>query len=324
MFIPIFGRDNLALTVMVPWDCENNCEFCPSKKLYQEKKGCLEAVKEKMRYVFNRLNAPIRDVVFTGGEPTENVKELAELIRLVPDDKNVYINTTLPEKNTIDFAAMVNKEPKIKGINISRHAVYQEKELFKNVIPDSGIKLLIKKPVRINCVLKDQEIMKVVERWRGRDVELNFRRDYTKEMTKEELHFPYDDVVEKLMYYGYKYHSSSRCHVCDTVKFEKDGMIVAYHKGLQRSSIHTLIALEINDLIIDQTGKLMYDWEDSSDAVMLQVQRCLERRTAEQNMKLMIEKTYTCGGADLSGRCGGYGGTSVCSGGSKRTCGGGC
>lgn len=324
MIIPIFGRNNLALTVMVPWDCENNCEFCPSKKLYQEKKGCLEAVKEKMRYVFNRLNAPIRDVVFTGGEPTENVKELAELIRLVPDDKNVYINTTLPEKNAIDFAAMVNKEPKIKGINISRHADHPGNENFHNVIPDYGIKLLIKKPVRINCVLKNQNVMRVIERWREMGVELSFRKDYTQGMTREELHFPYDRVVADLLCGGFRYHSSSRCNVCDTVKFEKNGMIVAYHKGLQKSSIHTLVALEINDLIIDQTGKLMYDWEGSDDAVMLQVQRYLERRTTEQSMRMVIENTYTCGGADLSGRCGGYGGTSVCGGGSKRTCGGGC
>ncbi len=324
MVIPIFGRNNLALTVMVPWDCENNCEFCPSKEQYRDKKGCTEAVKETMRYVFKKMNAPIRDVVFTGGEPSENVKELEELIRLVPDDKNVYINTTLPEKNAIEFAAMVNKEPKVKGINISRHAALPKDEKIKDPLPDYGIKLLIKKPVRINCVLKNQNVMGVVERWREMGVELSLRKDYTKKMTREELHFPYDDVVRELLYRGFRYHSSSRCNVCDTVRFEKNGMIVAYHKGMQRSSIHTMIALEINDLIIDQQGKLMYDWDGSDDAVMLQVQRYLERRPVEKNEELTLgNNRYTCGGR-RTGVCGGYESTSGCGGGTSRGCGGGC
>ena len=36
------GRDNLALTVFVPWDCGNNCFFCTSKQKYAAYKADLK------------------------------------------------------------------------------------------------------------------------------------------------------------------------------------------------------------------------------------------------------------------------------------------
>ena len=40
----VSGRRNLALTVMVPFDCPNNCPFCESKKEYATNRPSLDGV----------------------------------------------------------------------------------------------------------------------------------------------------------------------------------------------------------------------------------------------------------------------------------------
>ena len=62
-----FGRNNLALTVFVPFDCANNCRFCTSKALYSNSDTSVESVEYQMRRVLNEFRYPIRDIVFTGG-----------------------------------------------------------------------------------------------------------------------------------------------------------------------------------------------------------------------------------------------------------------
>ena len=32
----VAGRTNLACTIFVPYDCDNNCPFCTSKWMYRE------------------------------------------------------------------------------------------------------------------------------------------------------------------------------------------------------------------------------------------------------------------------------------------------
>ena len=32
----VAGRNNLACTIFVPYDCDNNCPFCTSKWMYRE------------------------------------------------------------------------------------------------------------------------------------------------------------------------------------------------------------------------------------------------------------------------------------------------
>ena len=337
MMIPIFGRENLALTVMVPYDCSNNCPFCSSKALYAQKKADAAAVEETMKWALSKPNLPIRDVVFTGGEPAEDVEMLKKLVALVPDDKNVYINTTLPEKTAVDFARFVNNEPKIKGVNVSRHAEEFWKEQLCDIVPDRMVKFLIRKPVRINCVLNGQDIRAVADRWRHDDVEISLRRDYTQEMTQEELHFPYDKPVMDLIYLGYEFKNASRCNVCDTVRFEKDGQVIAYHKGLFHSSISNGSMLEINDLIIDHTGKFLYDWdgcdEEKTERLKMYAEAtkaCDMFMTAEEQAKTqefakrIFGTSGVCGCTSPwnGGSCGGR--ASYCGGYSKPTCGGGC
>lgn len=302
-----WGRENLALTVMVPYDCKNSCPFCTSKKDYQEHPGCGQAVEDTMKHVFKKCNFPIRDVVFTGGEPAASVETLKKLVALVPDDKNVFVNTTLPNDTAVEFAAYVNAEHKIKCVNISRHEAIYGVETLEDVVPDGGIKLLIHKPVRINVVLQEQPLMGVLERWRPYDVEVSLRADYTKVTTRQQLKNPYDQVVQDLIWHGYKVTGHGSCDVCETVRFEKNGQKVQYHRGMYHSSINNGTVLEINDLIVRQDGKLMYDWEGTDDKIMQQVRMrhtpgLWEKRVLNKWEPVegpIVEKTevYTCGGA---------------------------
>ena len=71
----IIGRNNLALTIFVPFDCSNNCYFCTSKAGYRTNPPNLRKVKEAIIDFFTNYRYPITDVVFTGGERLTVVPE---------------------------------------------------------------------------------------------------------------------------------------------------------------------------------------------------------------------------------------------------------
>lgn len=267
----LFGRDNLAVTVFVPWDCGNNCFFCTSKQKYAAYKADLKNVKWQLNRFLKEYDFPIKDVVFSGGEPMANVDALAELIELVPENKRIFVNTTFTKTGKNDFLNLI-KKGRIDGVNISRHHESYNKdcEWFCDIADDSEIEE-IPCHVRINCVLKDQNIAELVERWKGKNVVLNLRCDY-RSMTKEKLHDPYDVEVMELLKMGYRFESHTQCGVCDTTVFaHKDDTMptVMYHKGMRESSVLSDDLLEINDFIIDQSGRLMYDW-DHTDMELLE------------------------------------------------------
>lgn len=273
IFIP--GRNNLALTVFVPYDCKNSCRFCTTKKSYKEKLADFASVADEMRGILFYYNFPITDVVFTGGEPMENVGALKRLIEMIePLNKKVYINTTFTRKNLQEFVDLVNSNDTIRGVNISRHGETFERDayLFEDVAPDDAI-ANIKKPVRINCLDKGQNLERIIDRWKGKNVELSIRRDYREPITETQLHNPYDPVAMTLIKLGFVYAGKAQCNVCDTTIFEKEGMIVRYHKGMERSSILNGNVLEFNDLIIDQAGNIAYDWKESNDRIMQEMKK---------------------------------------------------
>lgn len=297
------GRKNLALTVFVPYDCKNTCRFCASKRSYKEKKSDPGKVAESMKRVLYRTALPIKDVVFTGGEPMEDVNALKNLVKLVPKRMNIYINTTFIRKNMEEFVEMVNTCWAIKGVNISRHEETFERDeyMLDGIAKDEDIQR-IKKPVRINCVEKGQNLQKIVERWEGKGVELSIRRDFRKPMTDTELHSPYDHTALALIESGFKFVGKTQCNVCDTTYFIKEnGMRVQYHKGLMRTSIEDGFALEINDLIIDQAGDIAYDWEGCDTDRMKNIMRNSEKLYDEWDNHGQYEpgkyEPSTCGGA---------------------------
>ena len=312
-----FGRENLALTVFVPYDCRNKCPFCSSKETYRTHRPSMDNVKYQLKRVLTEFDYPIKDVVFTGGEPMADVDGLKELIDLVPSQYNIYINTTFTNRNIDEFVAFINECSKIKGINISRHSETYEQDcaLLCDIATDDKIST-IQKPVRINCVVINQNILNVIERWNGTGVHLYFRKDFNIEQNFTELHNPYDELTMKLIADGFAFKSHTQCNVCDTIIFEKDGQIVAYHKGQKNSSIQTQEHLEINDLIIDQTGAFTFDWGKNDLRIISELEQkhkiSLQSEMEKLRNALRIDPTYTvchpyysCGGYNRG--CGGSG-----------------
>ena len=318
----VSGRNNLALTVMVPFDCPNNCPFCESKKEYATNRPNLYGVLKTMELFFktnNTLDVP--EVVITGGEPMADIRALHAIINTIPSDKDIYINTTLIKRNFDAFVDLVNNHPQIKGINVSRHCTtYEEdRKTLHGIVADNEISR-IKKSVRINCVIKDRKhsfFRGVIARWEGTGVELSFREDFN-EMTEEALHNPYSHSLPYVATVK-EYLNHTFCKVCDTTTFRSSrGMVIRYHKGLKNTFINLgKNKYEINDIIIRQDGSIFCDW-DFTNAHVLPPQllyddmKDIMKRSRERMVEIASTPTYTCGGWDSCG--GGY---------RIRTCGGG-
>lgn len=264
----VCGRANLALTIQVPYDCPNTCPFCPAKVKYRKEKPSMEFVQYTMYNALYTNNLPITDVVFSGGEPTANIGKLTLLIDGVPDDKDVYINTTLLASTFDDFYKFVKAEKKIKGINISRHsATYKEDcELFHNIATDEQIeKLASITSVRINVVLyKDTDIETIVERWETRKInDISFREDFRKVKNENDLRKPnvFTDKLNNLYTHCY----STGCNVCNTDVYEKNKLGIRYHRGFESTLIDRGNYYEYNDIVIEPNGEIMLDWKYSEE-----------------------------------------------------------
>lgn len=300
------GRENLALTIFVPYDCKNNCKFCRSKESYKLNKPSIDNVVFQVKRFFENFNYPIKDVVLTGGEPMYNITALKDLVKIVPRKYDIYINTTFVNRNLNSFIDFVNETENIKGVNISRHSesFEKDKKIFCDIAEDEEI-LLFEKPVRINCVLQCQNIEKVIERWRNKGVEVSFRKDFRIDLTDRELHNPYDEIALKINSLGYKFIKHRYCNVCDTMYFEKDGNIISYHKGKQNSSIRKGTELEINDLIIKQDGFFTYDWEAADLETICEI----ERQFNKAPKPFVISPYFDCSKREVAPMgCGGRGG----------------
>ena len=254
-----FGRSNMAITVYVPYDCENACPFCTSKKEYAKTKMDLEAVKSALQ---EAIKIPgITDVVFTGGEPTADIRKLYELIKIA-QYKNVYVNTTLPRKNFFAVQELCD-EGVITGINISRHATSftEDCKLFHNIVDDwafEGISV----PIKVNAVLTDktttEDVAEIIHRWQSNpNVTVCFRRDFRK-TTPETLHTMFGDEILDYLIDNYEFASHGFCDVCDTVKFTEN---IAFHRGLEKSSLQVGNTVIVNDIIIFPDGFVAYDWD---------------------------------------------------------------
>ena len=339
----VSGRKNLALTVMVPFDCPNNCPFCESKKEYAKNRPNLEAVLNTMKLFFEKNNTlDVPEVVITGGEPMANIPALRAILNVIPSDKDIYINTTLIKRNFEVFCELVNNHPQIKGINVSRHTADYTSDLdtLHGIVPDTAFRK-IKKSIRINCVVDSHtDVWAMANRWAWREnIELSLRENFNT-MTEEELHNPYSRHLPELAQ-GLRYVGHTQCNVCDTTVFETNrGHYVRYHKGLK----NTFIPLgndkyEINDIIIRQDGSIFCDW-DFTNAHILPPQllyngtKDIMKRSRERMIEIATSETPKqhiggCGGhyVDLySSGCGG--GIGGCGGAYSifqgYSCGGGC
>ena len=309
----VSGRTNLALTIMVPFDCPNNCPFCESKKEYAKNRPSLDGVISAIQRFYrdnNTLDVP--EVVITGGEPMANITALRKIINVIPSDKDIYINTTLTRRNFAAFCDLVNNHPQIKGINVSRHSKTEKEDMqiLCDIVPDHWLKQ-ITKPIRINCVVNSgTNIYEILDRWVWREgIELSLRENFNT-MTTEELHNPYSGFLPRLAN-QFHYMGHTQCKVCDTTTFraKQGGFVVRYHKGVK----NTLVPLggekyEINDIIIRQDGQVFCDW-DFTNKTLLPTQllrdnmRELMARSRERMVEIATTPEPSCGGI---GGCGGY------------------
>lgn len=263
------GRDNLALTVFVPYDCDNNCPFCSSKCEYKNNPTNREAVKATFQKVIAWGLLPIKDIVFTGGEPLANIQMLDEFLEEIPEGRyNIFINTTLPESKFQDFYNYLDTSngKKICGISVSRHfeSYKYDSKLLQNIATDEQIYLLAKKVnTRINVVLNNySNLKKLFERWQP-PINVNLRENYKKILTKHDLHNPYTRVTRYLCD-NYNFISHTQCRVCDTLIFENpenSNQKIFYHRGFQYTYITENETHYYHDAIIWQDGLFSLEWD---------------------------------------------------------------
>lgn len=300
----IVGRDNFATTIYVPYDCSNTCKFCSSKSLYKKcSMASLEEMKEAVKkYCSMKL---VKDVVFTGGEPMDNIDILTELVEAVPESKNVYINTTFIQKNAYKFIKLVNSTKKIKGVNISRHDINidEDRKFLSNICDDDFINF-IEKPIKINVVLShavnsiaaeeglESFILKCCERWQNfNNLTLSFREDF-KAQEEAYLHQMKTNTTE-LFFNNMEFKGHSFCEVCDTMKFEYDNCLeVQYHRGLEHSSINlSNQALIVNDLIVFPNGKAYYDWDKKDSEIESVLEKLSGKRISKKTTSYVDSTT---------------------------------
>ena len=255
------GRNNLAATIYVPYDCDNNCPFCTSKIEYRQHFPNVGRIVQALKSLVD--NPLIQDIVFTGGEPLANMTILKMLVDITRNKgKNVFINTTFP-KDSHDSLFYLLEEGNVSGINISRHesSYEQDSKLFYNIAPDWLISK-ISVPVKINAVVTniDSFITKlpaIINRWNKPNIRLCIRHDF-RTITFTNLHTLTDDPILNYLIQNYSFESHTFCDVCDTVNFEEG---ISYHRGMEHSSIKMGDTVIVNDIIVFPDGFIAYDWD---------------------------------------------------------------
>lgn len=255
------GRNNLAATIYVPYDCDNNCPFCTSKIEYRQHFPNVGRIVQALKSLVD--NPLIQDIVFTGGEPLANMTILKMLVDITKNKgKNVFINTTFP-KDSHDSLFYLLEEGNVSGINISRHesSYEQDSKLFYNIAPDWLISK-ISVPVKINAVVTnvDSFITKLpamINRWNKPNIRLCIRHDF-RTTTFTNLHTLTDDPILNYLIQNYSFESHTFCDVCDTVNFEEG---ISYHRGMEHSSIKMGDTVIVNDIIVFPDGFIAYDWD---------------------------------------------------------------
>ena len=255
------GRNNLAATIYVQYDCDNNCPFCTSKIEYRQHFPNVGRIVQALKSLVD--NPLIQDIVFTGGEPLANMTILKMLVDITRNKgKNVFINTTFP-KDSHDSLFYLLEEGNVSGINISRHesSYEQDSKLFYNIAPDWLISK-ISVPVKINAVVTnvDSFITKLpamINRWNKPNIRLCIRHDF-RTTTFTNLHTLTDDPILNYLIQNYSFESHTFCDVCDTVNFEEG---ISYHRGMEHSSIKMGDTVIVNDIIVFPDGFIAYDWD---------------------------------------------------------------
>ena len=266
----IVGRNNLALTVFVPYDCPNHCPFCTSKNDYKDVSTfSLDKIIKSINKVAY-LNQ-ITDIVITGGEPFACLDKLQIILDTCKKyNKNLFINTTLPVKNEEERQKILNfilkNQRHISGLNISRHMC-----LKTNLEDDSLIQDIYnntKLSIRINSVLLDVKaeytrVSNFINKYSPYVNSINFRGDYTKIKNQDDLR-GLDNSFLQILFKLPELHyiTSGGCLVCNNNDFISESHVyVSLHRGYEHSLVKQSDYYIINDIIIKQDGKILIDWD---------------------------------------------------------------
>lgn len=287
----IKGRNNLSLTIVLPFKCSNNCKFCDinpgsnkdiSKILNSLK--VLNDVSFEKRYIFN-------EVVLTGGEPFADMNKLSKIFKYVIHySKAVYINTSeMTMDNAIELKRILddspNKVAKNIGINISRHGSSEcgDRVVFNSntyLMTDDDIASLsnLGFSIRINSVIDQYDLESIpwiIRRWkeyRGK-LSLSLRGDYNmyegpepKELkTYDQIMKIISDKFAKADPERFLIDEISQCDACYTVHYILGKKFrFSYHRGSRLSSVDTPDGILVNDIILKSDGELYSDWDFKS------------------------------------------------------------
>ena len=260
-----------TISVMVPWDCNNNCPFCVSKAEYRNCKFNMELTKQNLnKYCYIK---ECSDVVFTGGEPLANLNNLNELIKVIPKDNRhkIFINTSLPPMELKDFTNLIvnianwskpghwDYNTRLRGLNISHH-IGNYTKIDENF--DEKIQALSEiTSVRLNCVLYDNpnltedDVLRYIEKYS--DYNIQFRKDYTT-VTLENL---YDLANDKWFNFFNKLGKDQQSIEGSNFRWNyRPTDKISYHVTLPYSTVNG----QVNDVVIHPDGSIRTDWEKHS------------------------------------------------------------
>ena len=256
-----------TVTIMVPWDCDNGCAFCVNKSEYADgfdinhsMNKILESIK-----VMDEIT-PRCDFVITGGEPFADCRHLEQIVEAIPDTHFIFINTTLPILHKSEIYDFIKEySHRITCINVSRH--------IWTPVDGANDKFLKKigeyTPIRINSVIRDgvrasrkvqAQIEDFMERFSAYNIQ--FRADY-RDVTLNDIDgFRTHPNYILLTNSGFEYvdHSMEINRV--NVKLNHEGHEVHWHLTTDFSRISCYDGFELVDIIMNQDGYLMDDWND--------------------------------------------------------------
>lgn len=203
--------------IFVPYNCGNNCSFCPTKELYN---GMDLAASRTVDVVRKLSSTKMFDIfLLTGGEPLADLNSLKQIIGAC--DGKVCIVTTLPKTEDIDeVIEYLNGEAKIRDIAVSRHVG----QGFENVC---GVEYInkITKPVRINTVVGNGTNLEALGRLidyyfsESRVFDIAIRHDY-KDITAENVHEV--NAIDRWLEGRYTKLGEGSCSVCSRSMFRHD------------------------------------------------------------------------------------------------------
>ena len=271
-------KNGATITILVPYDCNNNCPFCVNKVDYRDKYKIKDIDKVIESMIKLDSITPNCDYVFSGGEPFANLKSLILLLETVRDLNNngsnhkLFINTTFPAFTDKDIIEMVGicktYEDVITGLNISRHLRKYVKEC-----PDSVIDTLknMGMSIRINTVVYNNSDLEYLNSHlnRFKDYSIQIREDYTK-CKIESLHDYYDPdglLQVTLRTMNLKFDENNFLFRNDfrwnyILQRKANGEKITLHRTLPYSVIMVNNTEEINDIIIEPSGVAVTDWND--------------------------------------------------------------